>query len=106
MSTRNFRKHAKLSEHSSGITSIVFSPGGQRVATGSNDGKLCIWDVKTGRSSSVWYGDPVLTLAWTQLGPTTILCGTRTGQLAALAVPQVCASRLDLCDNHADSSTS
>ena len=37
-----------LTGHSSGVRSVVFSPNGKRVASGSEDGLVKIWDTETG----------------------------------------------------------
>ncbi|KAG6329629.1 hypothetical protein ID866_9461 [Astraeus odoratus] len=37
-----------LREHTSPVTSVVFSPDGKRIASGSDDNTVCLWDVETG----------------------------------------------------------
>jgi len=43
--------------HSEGITCIAFSPDGSRLATGSSDERVVLWDVKRGSASRVFRGD-------------------------------------------------
>ena len=44
-----------LGGHSADIVPLVFSPSGTRIATGSNDKTLRLWDVTTG-TSAPWHG--------------------------------------------------
>lgn len=44
-----------LAGHSADIVPMIFSPHGTRIATGSNDKTLRLWDVATG-TSVPWYG--------------------------------------------------
>ncbi len=40
---------ATLYGHSSGVTSVAFSPDGERLASGSDDATIKVWDTRTGR---------------------------------------------------------
>ena len=40
------------------VTSVVFSPDGTALASGSWDQVVKVWDVETGRQAAVWDGDP------------------------------------------------
>ena len=42
--------------HSSGVTSVVFSPSGTQALSGSRDGMLKLWDVETGREIRTFSG--------------------------------------------------
>ena len=42
--------------HTLRSTGVVFSPDGRRVADGSNDGTLKLWDAKTGLEVANLYG--------------------------------------------------
>jgi len=44
------------SEHSSDIISVVYSPDGKQIVTGSNDGTAKLWDVATGREIRTFSG--------------------------------------------------
>lgn len=39
-----------ISEHIASVLSVAFSPDGSRIVSGSFDGKLLVWDARTGRS--------------------------------------------------------
>lgn len=45
-------ERATLEGHTSGIDAVVFSPDGKTVASGSNDGTIRFWNVKTGKALS------------------------------------------------------
>jgi len=52
--TEKFKKDYKtmiLNGHNMGITSLSLSPDGSKLASGSFDGTVIIWDIKTGRRS-------------------------------------------------------
>ena len=36
------------------VTSLAIAPGGKRIVSGSNDGRLHIWDADTGAEVSKW----------------------------------------------------
>ena len=54
------------------VWSLTFSRDGQTVATGSQDGKIQIWDVKSGKQKKTFEdrGVPVLSVAFSQDGST------------------------------------
>lgn len=38
----------RLEDHSSYVNSVCISPDGTKLASGSNDNFICLWDIKTG----------------------------------------------------------
>jgi WD40 repeat protein/serine/threonine protein kinase len=60
-----------LRGHGGGILGVAFSPDGTRLATGSNDGVVKVWEVATGRELRTFSGQngpAVLTLAFSPDG--------------------------------------
>ena len=51
-------RHAfvELRGHRAGVTSVSFSPDGQRLASGSWDGLVMVWDVRTGKCARQFAG--------------------------------------------------
>ena len=64
--------------HSHGITSVAWEPDGQRLATGSIDETVKIWDATTGREDRH--------SAWTISGHVTSLAWGPDGRLASGAM--------------------
>jgi len=53
---KKFKKDYKtmiLNGHNMGITSLSLSPDGSKLASGSFDGTVIIWDIKTGRQITI-----------------------------------------------------
>nr|WP_317891623.1 WD40 repeat domain-containing protein [Tolypothrix sp. PCC 7601] len=44
-----FQELQTLSDHNSAVNSVAFSPDGQKLASGSNDNTIKLWDVSTGK---------------------------------------------------------
>ena len=68
----NTGKHLRtLTEHTGNVTSVVFSPGGTILATGSSDMAVHLWRVQTGtRIRTLWHTDIVESVAFSPSGRT------------------------------------
>lgn len=67
-------------EHDSEVECVVFSPDGQRIASGGEDFYVRIWDVKTGKQLAAWEHDSGLDgIAWSHDGK-TIATGSEAGE--------------------------
>jgi WD40 repeat protein len=44
----------RLEGHTDSVRAVAFAPGGKKAATAGEDGKICIWDVETGRKLATW----------------------------------------------------
>jgi WD40 repeat protein len=60
----------RLVGHTGHVFSVAFSPDGSRIATGSNDTTVCIWDAQTGERLLVLNGHEqyVMDVAWSPDG--------------------------------------
>src|SRR5262245_3701939 len=56
----------RLIGHRDSVTSVAWSPNGQRLATGSKDGTAKVWDAVSGREERTFKGHtgPVESVAW------------------------------------------
>ena len=60
-----------------GARSLAFSPDGKTLASGSNDGKIKIWDVETGKNSSLaGHADAVRSIVYSPDGTKIASAGT------------------------------
>ncbi|QYT06072.1 hypothetical protein H0G86_012939 [Trichoderma simmonsii] len=57
-----------LEGHSDSVNSVVFSPDGQRLASGSDDGTIKIWDVNSGSCQTLECYNPVLSIVFSPDG--------------------------------------
>jgi transcription initiation factor TFIID subunit 5 len=60
-----------------GATALAFSPDGQSLAAGSDDGTISIWDIGSARSQATLSGHsaPVYCLDWSHGGGTVLASG-------------------------------
>ncbi len=60
------RRLAEFAGHRDGVSQIVFSPDGRRVATGSEDASARVWDVRTGNSVTppLWHAGKLTRVAF------------------------------------------
>lgn len=71
---------ATLKGHSKSIIAIAFSPNGEIVATGSEDGAVRLWSVHTGEPQATIVGADKyfwMELKWSPDGQKLAICGTR-----------------------------
>jgi WD40 repeat protein len=54
--TSNWRALREWHEGPSHVSCIAYSPDGSRIASGSNDGNVRVWDAQTGKQLSVMEG--------------------------------------------------
>ena len=78
-----------LNGHSSGVTVVAFSPDGAFLASGGLDGRICIWNIPSGKLRYVFSGKcAVLSLLWVE--PCKhLVCGMEDGSLASLRISRV-----------------
>eukprot|EP01064_Diplonema_japonicum_P021096 TRINITY_DN3064_c1_g1_i1.p1 TRINITY_DN3064_c1_g1~~TRINITY_DN3064_c1_g1_i1.p1 ORF type:complete len:511 (+),score=42.10 TRINITY_DN3064_c1_g1_i1:508-2040(+) len=76
----NGKMIAKYTEQNCGITSICFSPSGKHVASGSFEGRLMIWNARTGEAvlEIDAHSTPIRALGYTPDGKFVITCDERT----------------------------
>ncbi|KAL8278318.1 hypothetical protein RQP46_009210 [Phenoliferia psychrophenolica] len=75
-----------FSRHKDYVYSIAFSPGtGAFLVTGSDDGKMCVWNVKERRLVLEYtHGGPIYEVAWSPAGTQLAVCG-RTEDVAVVS---------------------
>jgi WD40 repeat protein len=70
------RERATLRGHAGIVNGLAFSPDGRSLATASNDGTLCVWDVAAGRlRSSARGASAIRSVAFSPDGRTIATCG-------------------------------
>lgn len=76
--------------HSDTVTSIAFSPSGLLLASGSLDGRVCVWDINTSKLRYVFSGkSAVLSILWAPPGDCHVVCGMENGTIASLLISAV-----------------
>ncbi|HEY2702916.1 MAG TPA: WD40 repeat domain-containing protein [Candidatus Dormibacteraeota bacterium] len=68
---------ARLAEHPLGVLSLAWSPGGRRLATGGQDGRVSLWDRIDGAFGSIDLPGWVVALAWSPDGALLAAAGGR-----------------------------
>lgn len=76
-----------FARHTDYVYSVAFSPeDGALLATGSNDGKVCVWDVGARKLVMEYeHSGPVYELAWQAGGRRIAACG-EGGEVAVVVV--------------------
>ena len=74
-----FVESVVLSGHSDYVSSVVFSPDGSRVITGSRDNTVRSWDVATGRQLSVFESSSPVTAVAISSGGRLFIANSRGG---------------------------
>ncbi|KAI0355760.1 WD40 repeat-like protein [Trametes cingulata] len=84
-----YQQHLRLAHseaHRDAVTTVAFSPHGQVLGTGGLDGRVCVWDVASGKLLYVFSGkSPVLSLVWLQSNE-RLVCGMQDGTVATMAI--------------------
>jgi len=87
MVSYKFKSATKLSGHSSSISVLAFSPTGEYLASGSDDGTILVtatrsWEVV----KKLVNVSPVTALMWDSTFPMMILCGFASGAVLTVNV--------------------
>jgi WD40 repeat protein len=75
--------HHTLNRPNGTVNCLSFSPTGEYLASGSEDGKVRVWDPRDGAYlHSIQLGSPILCLKWDPTRRTRIFCGCQDGTVA------------------------
>ncbi|KAI0708447.1 WD40-repeat-containing domain protein [Earliella scabrosa] len=84
---RRYNQLFHLNDHEDAITAVAFSPHGTLLATGSLDGRLCIWNVQEGCLLYRHIGEhDISSIAWLPDVEDELLFGTKRGHVARLTI--------------------
>jgi WD40 repeat protein len=98
----DYQECYRKAAHESIINTMVLSPDGCRLITGSSNSTLLIWSTQSGSIlCCIKSHSPVLSLAWLK-NSNGFLFGCENGMLASFDISEVCASVLSLLLTHAD----
>lgn len=79
--------------HSDTIHCLSFSPAGDVLASGSDDGTIALWDIHEGTSLRRFsLGSPVTAIVWHPLRSKSVICGCFDGTVRFFEVFEVCHS--------------
>lgn len=75
------------------LNCLSFSPFGEFLASGRQDGKIGIWDIKGGRYiHCIDARSPILCISWDPVRRSRIFCGLQNGTVAFFDKFEVCVS--------------
>ncbi|KAH9847484.1 WD40-repeat-containing domain protein [Lenzites betulinus] len=84
-----YQQHLRLLHregHRDAVTTVAFSPSGSFLASGGLDGRVCVWEIGSGKLLHVFAGkSPVLSVVWLDLDE-RMVCGMQDGTIASLAI--------------------
>ncbi|KAI0716862.1 WD40-repeat-containing domain protein [Earliella scabrosa] len=84
---RRYTQLCHLNDHEDAITAVAFSPQGLLLATGSLDGRLCVWNVQEGRLLYRHLGEhEISAIAWLPACEDELLFGTKRGNIVRLTI--------------------
>ncbi|KAI0709148.1 WD40-repeat-containing domain protein [Earliella scabrosa] len=76
------KAHSIPAAHNDAINCMVFSPSGDRLATGGSDGKLAIWSTLSGQMEHAFRAEePICSLKWLNTPNQLLIAGTGDGSL-------------------------
>ena len=88
-----YRQHLRLLHskgHSDAVTAVSFSPSGLLLVSGGLDGRVCIWEISSGKLQYVFCGkSAVLSTVWTSTSDEQVVCGMEDGTIASCAISDV-----------------
>ncbi|KAH7918994.1 WD40 repeat-like protein [Leucogyrophana mollusca] len=74
-----------LGEHTDSVSCVRFSPDGNLLASGGDDGNLMIWDPSLGQlTHRIIMESPIICLAWDYAVPGRLFCGCKDGALVLI----------------------